>query len=146
VKSLLDDRTREQVLKRLDALAPDSKPDWGRMNVSAMLCHLTESIRMATGELPVRGKNKGAFTSFPLKHLILYVLPFPKGVRTAPELLARAPEGFVRDRATLHELTTGFASACQGGARHPLFGVLSKKEWGVLQWRHMDRHLRQFKV
>lgn len=27
---------------------------------------------------------------------------------------------------------------------HPLFGALSGSDWGVLVYRHMDPHLRQF--
>ena len=29
---------------------------------------------------------------------------------------------------------------------HPMFGQLSGHSWGVLMWRHMDHHLRQFSV
>jgi len=27
---------------------------------------------------------------------------------------------------------------------HPAFGALSRRAWGVLIYRHMDHHLRQF--
>jgi hypothetical protein len=30
------------------------------------------------------------------------------------------------------------------GPTHPFFGALTWREWGVLQWRHADHHLRQF--
>jgi hypothetical protein len=29
---------------------------------------------------------------------------------------------------------------------HPAFGNLNGRSWGVLMWRHMDHHLRQFGV
>ena len=29
---------------------------------------------------------------------------------------------------------------------HPFFGELSLEEWGRLQWKHLDHHLRQFSV
>ena len=48
------------------------------MDVVSMLQHLRLSTRMALGELPVPSANKRVFQRFPLKHLILCVLPFPK--------------------------------------------------------------------
>ena len=56
-----------------------------------MLAHLSQSARMALGELPVKSQGKRAFRVFPLKHLILYVFPFPKSAPTARELLAGPP-------------------------------------------------------
>ena len=53
-----------------------------------MLAHLNDAMRMATGELPVAPKNL-PLRYFPLKQLVVYVLPFPKSAPTAPELLAR---------------------------------------------------------
>lgn len=29
---------------------------------------------------------------------------------------------------------------------HPLFGVLTHKQWGKMQYKHLDHHLRQFGV
>jgi hypothetical protein len=47
-----------------------------------MLRHLRLAASMAVGELSVPSANKRAFQVFPLKQLILYVLPFPKGALT----------------------------------------------------------------
>ena len=101
---------------------------------------------MALGELPVRPKNKRAFQTFPLKHLALYVIPFPKGAPTAPELLAGQPGDFEADRARLRALLEQFGTGPEEGPgpAHPLFGPLSRKEWGVLVYKHTDHHLRQF--
>lgn len=146
MKNATDAAARQELLSRLAALGPGSRPRWGRMDVAAMLCHLIESARMATGELAVRPKKKRAFQVFPLKHLVLYVLPFPKGAPTAPELIARAPQDLEADRATLRGLIEGFGDGCRGGAEHPLLGVLSRDEWDALVFKHMDHHLRQFGV
>jgi hypothetical protein len=29
---------------------------------------------------------------------------------------------------------------------HPFFGKLTPQEWAILQWKHLDHHLRQFGV
>lgn len=85
--SILNDSERTAILKRIGTVTSASVPRWGRMDAKAMLTHLKQSALMALGELPVAGKGKRVFQVFPVKHLILYVVPFPKGAPTAPELL-----------------------------------------------------------
>ena len=111
-----------------------------------MLTHLRLSALMALGELPVANKSKRAFQVFPFKHLILHVVPFPKGAPTAPELLV--PDTAAVD-AIRSEVVTLVERLGEGpregdGPVHPLFGRLSCREWGVATYKHMDHHLRQF--
>ena len=145
--TLLDAADRDAILRRLAALTPTSPRRWGSMSVGDMLCHLYESTRMALGELPVKSKGARAFQVFPLKHLLLYVVPFPKGAPTAPELLQGVPgDDFEADKARLGEVLTriGLCPHEGPGPEHPLFGPLSRQEWGAATYKHTDHHLRQF--
>jgi hypothetical protein len=147
--TVLNAADREAILRRLSALTLMSPRRWGRLSVGGMLCHLHESTRMALGELLVEPKGKRAFQVFPLKHLLLYVVPFPKGAPTAPELLQGLPgDDFETDKARLGELLrrVGFGPHEGLGPAHPLFGPLSRQEWGVAVYKHTDHHLRQFGV
>jgi hypothetical protein len=148
MKSLHETADRDLFLARLGRLTPDSRPLWGRMSAGKMLCHLGDSLSMALGDLKVAARGNRAFQVFPLKHFVLYVMPFPKGVPTAPELLSTQPAEFEQDRQRVKELTTRFATAGKMGTgpEHPLFGVLDGTEWGALLHRHFDHHLRQFGV
>src|SRR6185369_12829040 len=105
---------------------------WGRMNVIEMLQHLRLSARMTVGELEVASSNKRVFQMFPLKHLILYVLPFPKGAPTAPELLPVEAASFEEERSALLTLLDQIGAGSREGAGppHPLFGPMSWPEWG----------------
>ena len=51
-----------------------------------MVCHLADSLKMAMGDLKVASKRL-PIRYPPLKQLILYVAPFPKGAPTAPHYL-----------------------------------------------------------
>jgi hypothetical protein len=146
MRSVLIERNREALCRRIASLTPASSPRWGRMTVDRMLAHLSQSARMALGELPVRPRGKRAFQVFPLKHLILYVLPFPKGAPTAPELLAASPATVEDEKRALLALVArlGREPAEGAGPAHPLFGPLSREEWGTLAYKHSDHHLRQF--
>jgi hypothetical protein len=146
--SVLDEGGRQALCRRIAALTDASTPRWGRMDVAAMLGHLCQSLRLALGERPVRSSGKRAFQVFPLKHLLIYVLPFPKGAPTAPELLVTEPGGAAAAKASLPKLLERLGTGPTKGAgpAHPLLGPLSRQEWGVLMHKHIDHHLRQFGV
>ena len=93
-----DPATRDEVCRRVERLTLDHKPEWGKMNVAQMLAHLNDALRMATGDLATTPKNT-PLRRWPIKQLIVYVLPWPKGAPTAPELLARVDSGRFRRRA-----------------------------------------------
>ena len=86
---------------------------------------------------------------WPIKQLVIYVLPFPKGAPTAPELLARCDKADLEiEQAAFRALAAAVAAkpATDAWPEHPAFGALTHKAWGVLAWRHADHHLRQFGV
>ena len=146
--SIFVEPDRARLLGRVAALSPDSRARWGKLEVCGMLRHLDLCTRMALGDLPVRPAGKWAFTVFPLKHLLLYVLPFPKGAPTASELLPSRDLSFGPAQEALVARLQLLAKGPSDGAGpvHPFFGLLSRKEWGVLVHKHSDHHLRQFGV
>ena len=148
MRTFWDAATREEILRRLDKLNADAKPQWGKFNAAQMLAHLNDAMRMATGELRTAPKAT-PLRRWPIKQLVVYVAPWPKGAPTAPELLARC------DTASFADETTAFRQMAQRVAakpatdqwpEHPAFGALTHRAWGVLEYRHTDHHLRQFGV
>jgi len=146
--SILNDVDRKAILQRISSVTNASLPRWGRMDAKTMLTHLKQSALMALGELPVAGKGKRAFQVFPIKHLILYVVPFPKGAPTAPELLVPDDASVDAIRSELMSLVERIGAGPRegDGPAHPLFGRLTFREWGVATYKHTDHHLRQFGV
>jgi hypothetical protein len=145
--SLRNQTAREKLIGRLQQLTPETPRLWGKMDAPRMICHLGDALAMALGDLTTKPGKPGPFQHFPLKHLIIYVLPMPKGVPTAPELLLSAPETFDADRQRVIELLERLANAPRGmGPVHPFFGILSNEEWNSLQHKHIDHHLQQFDV
>jgi len=145
VPSLWDANRRDEILARVGSVTDASKQRWGRMTADRMLCHLTESFKMALGELPVVPLKLPV--RYPLlKQLAIYLLPIPKGLPTMPELLA-APATPVADaRADLQSAIRRFGERdrAKEWPEHAAFGRLSPNAWGVLMYRHCDHHLRQF--
>jgi Protein of unknown function (DUF1569) len=144
--SILNERDRNEIVGRLQTLSAASGRKWGSLDVVGMLQHLNLSARMTVGDLPVPSSNKRAFQMFPLKHLILYVLPFPKGAPTAAELKPAEASSFEAERKTLLQFIDriGTGPTEGSGPAHPLFGAMTWREWGVVTYKHADHHLKQF--
>src|SRR2546423_3657529 len=144
--TILNENDLAAILNRLKSLSVSSTRRWGNMDITGMLQHLRLSALMTVGDLPVVSKTKRAFQMFPLKHLILYVVPFPKGAPTAPELKPGDTTSFEEERAALLELLEriGTGPSDGTGPAHPLFGPLTWREWGVATYKHADHHLKQF--
>ena len=145
MKTLFDERARAGIVARVEQITADTRPTWGKMNVEMMLAHLVASMRMASGELQVKPK-KLAIRFPPLRQLLVYWLPWPKGTPTAPELLPAERASVDHCKRELVQLiqVVGERGSHQQWPPHPAFGNLGRRGWGVLTWRHLDHHLRQF--
>jgi hypothetical protein len=143
--TLRNHEIRGGLIERLQHLTPATKPQWGKLDAPRLLCHLADTLDMSLGDLPTQSLNKKALQRFPLKHLVLYVFPFPKSVATPPELLSSAPVNFEADRQRVVKRIERLATAPDTkGPEHPAFGPLTNNEWNILQWKHISHHLKQF--
>ena len=148
MKTFWDPAARDEICRRMERLTPDTRPQWGKMTASQMVAHLNDAMRRAIGELPCAPKNV-PIRFFPLKQLLIYALPWPKGAPTAPELLARGDAAqFEQEKAAFPQVVGRLAAkpASDRWPAHPAFGPLTYRAWGVLKYRHADHHLRQFGV
>ncbi len=144
--SILNETDRAAITSRVRSLSSSSTRRWGTLDVTRMLKHLHLSALMALGEMEVPSANKRVFQVFPFKHLLLYVVPFPKGAPTAPRLKPDAAASIEEERTALLELIERLGTGPRDGAgpNHPLFGPLTWREWGVVTYKHADHHLKQF--
>jgi hypothetical protein len=147
MKTLWQESSRQEIIGRLEKLTNDSKANWGKMNCSQMLAHVADGVRMCLGDLKTEPK-KTPLRFRPVKHLIIYWLPFPKGAPTAPELISRQAENIESEVSAIKNLIEKFAGREieTEWAHHPAFGKLSGKDWGALGYKHIDHHLKQFGV
>lgn len=143
--TIFDPAARAALLARIDALDATAPARWGKFTAPRMVSHLIAALRMALGEEPC--KDRPSFLSNGVvRYLVIHVLPFPKGAPTAREMLARAPQSWASDVAAVKGLIERAAANGPDGtwARHPAFGDLSGRDWGVLIHKHVQHHLTQF--
>ncbi len=148
-RSLRDPAGRRTILDRLARLTPSNPRLWGRMEPAQLLPHLATGLGFALGEQKMEGTPPGPLRAAIFRYLAIHLLPWPKGKIQAPRGAFNTPSlGWERDREIVAELIERFAIAPPQklGAVHPMFGRMEPHDWDVLQYRHLDHHLRQFGV
>ncbi len=145
---LLEATDCRDTLARLERLTPEHRPQWGRMSVGQMLCHLSDYFEVALGRAAAKPFGNVLTQALACWAILSLGMRFPRNVRTLPEFRATSPEAFQRDRARLRDLMQQFHARRQrlDWPPNPGFGRLSREQWGRLSWLHVDHHLRQFGV
>lgn len=117
-----------------------------------MICHLSDSFRMGTGQKPVSHAT-GPLQRTLIKWTVLYLpLPWPAGILTRPEidqeLGGTRPVDFAADVAQLEALLELITAQTRSfdWELHPMFGRMPEPAWLRWGYLHMDHHFRQFGV
>ena len=146
MNDLLDLDACRAILDRIQALTPDSRAEWGKMDVAQMLAHCQAPLQIAVGERTMkRGLIGRLFGGFARRSLARPE-PFGKNMPTAPSFKIADARDFDEERDRLVALVRRFTDGGSGAlsSEHPFFGPMTPEEWGSLQWKHLDHHLRQF--
>ena len=135
----------EDLLRRMERLRPDTKAAWGKFTPARMIAHCADAMRAGLGDFPVAAKWT-PFRTRPMQKLVIYLMPWPKGAPTAPELLQDGEPDFEQAKRDLRVALGRFVAAGAKGkfADHAAFGKLSGEDWGALAHRHLEHHWKQF--
>lgn len=147
MNSVFSEPDRKQIFDRIGRLQPGAERQWGKMDPAQMLAHCTAALEMATGDAHRKQKLVGRIFGPFLKKTLLGEKPFMKNAPTDPAFIVSDPRDFAREKARLTALLTRFCDAGLSGAAsqvHSFLGRLAGDEWGVMMYKHLDHHLRQF--
>ena len=143
----------DEIISRINKLTPDSQRRWGKMSVNEMICHITDQMRLAIDEKKTQYPFNPVVQFFG-KMMFVYGFRFPKNFLTVREM-KQSPNGdgtrpvnFRRDLESLIHVLNEFVSKDKNYSfsSHPAFGQMNRKEWGIMVYKHLDHHLRQFGV
>ena len=150
MKNLLDAALADQVKQRINQLRPDSGRQWGRLSPAQVMAHCALGLEMALGEISPRRKLMGRLIGFVIKPMILgNDEVFRRNTPTLDELVVSGGHDLAVEKKRLGLLMDRFVSggpAVCTSRPHPYFGKLTPMEWAILQYKHLDHHLRQFNV
>lgn len=145
--SVFDAAIRDRVLERLDSLRPDSPRGWGKMEVAQMMSHCALALEAATGDVVLHSNFMARLIGPLFKGWMVGPKPFSRNSPTHPMLVITVPCDFAREKARLIAILRKFHEAGPDAAakyRHAFVQTLTGDEWGRIQFKHLDHHLRQF--
>jgi len=146
---LFDGASRQEILDRLDRLAPDSPRQWGKMGPAQMLAHCANALDVATGDRPLKQAWIGRLLGPLVRRKVLGDAPFSRNSPTDPGFVIKDSRDFAAEKRRLQAAVARFVELGPehaGACVHSFFGALSGDEWGRLMGKHLDHHLRQFGV
>lgn len=150
MKNLFDKIDLQTTIDRINKLTPESKRQWGKMNVSQMLAHVNVAYDMAhTDKYPKSGTFKTFMLKLFVKNAVVGQKPYPKNARTAPEFVIANERDFKAEKKILVDYlhqTQSLGAAYFEGKQSNSFGPLTTQEWNTLFSKHLDHHLTQFGV
>ena len=145
MKSIFDPQTKDELKNRIQKLTVESERQWGKMDVAQMLWHCQYPLKLA---IKNENKGNGKMLMKLFKRSLYSEKSFKKGLPTAKFLVATEAKDFTKEKNKIldlidktHELKTRTE-----WNPHPLFGKFTPEQWGILEYKHLDHHLRQFGV
>lgn len=146
-RKLLDRTTMAQYLERIEALRPDTKPQWGKLDATGMVAHLTQSFRISLGEVPVTDRSNWFLRRFGVI-MAFGPLPIPRNVTGPAEFFPKSVAEFEEEKRAWREAMERFVAAAESDPdrKHvsPLMGPLPLRTWQRIHAVHMDHHFKQF--
>jgi hypothetical protein len=150
MKNLFDAALANEVKRRIDQLRPDSSRQWGNRSPAKVMAHCSLGLEMALGEIKPRRKLIGRLIGFVIKPMVLgNDEEFRRNTPTLDELVVSGEQDLTAESKCLCLLIDRFISDGPPGCTshpHPYFGPLTPIEWAILEYKHLDHHLRQFNV
>lgn len=146
MKILHDPSYRAEIVRRVEALRPDSERKWGKMSVDQMLWHVSDALALSLGDITVE-PGRPPLPRGLLKFIVLN-LPWNKNGPTHPSFVAKRNYDFTAERARCLQLIDKVVSRELHVAwpEHPVFGRMTGGQISRLHAKHLDHHLTQFGV
>ncbi|SDR11279.1 Protein of unknown function [Chryseobacterium soldanellicola] len=140
-----------EIIDRIFQLTEDSQKKWGKMNVSQMLCHcnLILQVPLQKIDLPkinIFFETIGWATKIEMQ---FFNNGIPKNMPTFKKLIVNFECDFNDSRSQLLKTLDEYRLAYENHhlpQKHSLFGNMTEKDWGFLEYKHLNHHLKQFNV
>ena len=147
MRSLFEPEAKQSIVERLRALTPAAKRGWGKMDAAQMMAHCSVAMEAGTGDKPLKQALIGKIFAPFVRSSFLGEKPFGKNSPTDPTFVVSDARDFAREKERLTNLVARFCERGPdeaGRQTHSFLGKISGDDWGVVMYKHLDHHLRQF--
>ncbi|WP_046756884.1 DUF1569 domain-containing protein [Kordia jejudonensis] len=152
MKSLFDETTLSEIQGRIESLTETSAPLWGKMTVGQMCTHCQMPLELAMEKRMLGSGKKPGFMKRMLfklyKPLMYNDKPWSKNLPTVRDFIVSETKDVTAEKAKLSSLVSEFHQYKDKTEfpTHPMFGKFTQEQWGKMQYKHLDHHLKQFDV
>jgi hypothetical protein len=149
MNSIYDKIGNDSILSRINSLTPESKAIWGKMTVDQMCKHCSLVIDVSLGNQELKINFLMRLLGRILKNKVIYGEEWKKNSPTAKEFIVVNQLVLEEEKTALISKFNLYSTEGKSAIKlmnHPFWGKLTHEEWDLLQWKHIDHHLKQFGV
>jgi hypothetical protein len=145
--SFFDQNTYEELQSRLKNIESEMLPKWGKMNAAQMINHCQGPLKMAVNKPDMTMKSNW-FIKVLFKKMMYNSKPYKKNVPTPVKFRSTGGFNFQKEKVNLQKWMGELWEDRNNENRtpHPVFGRFTKEQWGIMQWKHLNHHFKQFGV
>jgi hypothetical protein len=147
MKTIFDGDVRQGLTERLDKLAPENKPLWGKMSPAQMVKHCRLWEEMIHGNKLLKRPLIGRLIGPMILKKVLQTPEFRKNSPTIPEMrVTDTGIDLNEERGKLTALVNSYPQYNwpDNSFVHPFFGKMTREQIGKMAYLHLDHHLKQF--
>ncbi len=147
MQSIFNTDAHQNILNRIESLNENSSALWGKMDVAQMAYHCQAPLNVMMQKKDYNLKPNWLIKTF-FKKSLYNDKPWRKNLPTAPPLKVLDSKVFNTEKEELVNLVKELHlhKNKTDWQPHPIFGTFTPQQWGQMQYKHLDHHLKQFGV
>lgn len=150
MKTIFDESTRDELIRRINSLNENSKPVWGKMNICQMSEHCTIWNEWVLGKKDFVYKQEflgKIFGKMALKSNTKDDKPIGKNMPAGKAFTVKeSVDDLLNLKSIWIEQIKSYENFSNDNFIHDFFGKMTIEQIGVFAYKHNDHHLRQFNV
>ena len=146
MNSLFDSNAFAEIERRIENLRTDTPSQWGKMNPAQMTAHCQKPLEMLLGK-DTFGLKPNFLIKLLFKKMMYNDKLWKKNVPTMKFFKVVDDRNFNTEVTKLKSLLQEVDNHHKNDgtwSAHPVFGEMTNEQWGKMQYKHLDHHLRQF--
>lgn len=145
MKSILDKSTFQEINDRLEKLTEQSERQWGSMTPGQMVCHCQGPLNIMLQKEDY-GLKPNWLINLLFKKTMYSDKLWRKNLPTVKIFKQTEDKDLSVEKPKLMGLLNELGSQLdkEHWGDHPAFGKFTNEQWGKMQYKHLDHHLRQF--
>ena len=145
MQSIFNPDVHQDILNRIETLNENASAKWGKMDVAQMAHHCQAPLNIMMQKKDYNLKPSWLIKTF-FKKSLYNDKPWRKNLPTAPRLKVVDSKIFNDEKQVLVALINELHlhKDKTDWQPHPTFGEFTPQQWGQMQYKHLDHHLKQF--